>query len=92
MTRIVLALSSIVFGAALLASTGCGGSGGGSGTSGGNGGAGNTTTTTSGSFSASCCINGTTYDCPSQDADDACGMGDPSGCNETGTNPDGTCN
>ncbi len=87
MNRIVLALSSIVFGAALIASTGCGSS-----SSGGTGGSGSTTTTTSGSSSFTCCINGTNYDCPSQNADDACFNGDASGCEETGTNPSGMCN
>lgn len=47
-----------------------------------------------GSFSCSCCINGTNYSCPDEDSCNDCSAPklDPSGCKETGTNAGGVCN
>jgi hypothetical protein len=50
------------------------------------------TSSTSTSQSYTCCINGTNYSCPSQDAVSKCGSGDSSACTQTGTNPSGSCN
>lgn len=49
-----------------------------------------TTATTTGSGLV-CCLSGTTYSCPTQEAEKACGTLDPSGCTKVSVSPDGHC-
>jgi hypothetical protein len=42
--------------------------------------------------SYSCCLNGTTFTCPSSDAENTCSKGDPSQCMKQSVSPDGKCN